>query len=145
MIDSEIKLLLEAAKAAHINPGKLATKNPWTCSGNVAIAIQSAVSMIDPAQAAKWQREAGRVDSLETAAVRAGITPPTYDSHAERLETDADYVTGQLEAKSAWEAKMLASFDEEADKLKNQRKRNFRPASQVGSPGLANGRTGRAY
>lgn len=144
MTEKEIKILLEAAKAAHINPGKLATKNPWTCSGNVAVAIQSAVSMIDPAQAAQWQREAGRVDSLEAAAVRAGITPPTLDSHHEMLENDPDYVTGQMEAKSAWEAKMLSDMDKAAEEMKHQRQRKFSPHQEVGTK-TGMGRTGMGY
>jgi hypothetical protein len=39
---------------------------------------------------------------------------------------------------------MLKSFDEEADKLKANRERKFRPHSHVGNAGSVNGRTGLA-
>jgi hypothetical protein len=143
MDDAGVKLLLEAAKAARINPGKLSVRNPWTCEGNVAMAMQSAVSMINPSMAAKWKSEAGHSDSLETAAVKAGLTAPTHQSNAERYETDPDFVVGMEEAQASFEARMLKKFDSEADKLKASRERQFKNYQNVGQgnnprTGLAN-------
>ena len=142
MNDAEVKLLLEAAKMARIDPSKLSVRNPFELKGDTAVAIQSAVSLINPAQAARWNSEAGFKESLQTVAVKAGLAQPTPHSHEEQLISDPDYVTGQEEAKSAWEAKMLKSFDEDADKLKASRERQFKGYQNVGR--THNPRTGMA-
>ena len=127
---------------ARIDPSKLSVRNPFELKGDTAVAIQSAVSLINPAQAARWNSEAGFKESLQTVAVKAGLAQPTPHSHEEQLISDPDYVTGQEEAKSAWEAKMLKSFDEDADKLKASRERQFKGYQNVGR--THNPRTGMA-
>ena len=144
MTDKEIKLLLDAAKMARIDPGKLSVRNPFELSGNTAIAIQSAVSLLDPAQAAQWNKDAGFKESLETVAVKAGLSQPTATSHDEQMAADRDYVVGAQDAQAAFEAKMLASFDEEAGKMRSRRQRSERSYREVGSRNGVN-RTGLAH
>lgn len=123
MTDNELKVLLAAAQKAKLDPANLKPQNPFRMEGPTAKTMQIAVADIDPVQAARWRNEAGQTYSLAAAAARSGITEHTAVTKQELLETDPDFVTGQMEAKAAWEAKMLGQMDDAAAALSTQREK----------------------
>ena len=48
MTEKEIKVLLDAAKKAGLNPSKLQPRNPWTLQGPVAESLQLSLTSVDP-------------------------------------------------------------------------------------------------
>ena len=123
MTENELKVLLAAAQTAKLDPANLKPQNPFRMEGKIAQSMQIAVEQVDPAQAARWRTEAGATHSLAAAAARIGMIEHTPATKQELRETDPDFITGELEAKAAWEAKMLDRMTEEAAALANQREK----------------------
>ncbi len=121
MTDAELKVLLEAASMLKISASDLKPVNPFTQQGGRAELIQTAVASINPSQAARWRQEAGESASLEAAAVRAGLKEMSQAVHQELMQIDPDFITGQEEAKAAWEAKMLHDLEKGAERLAENR------------------------
>lgn len=123
MTEQELRVLLAAAQKANLDPTRLKPQNPYRMEGAVAKSMQIAVESVDPIQAARWKSDAGHTHSLAAAAARIGMLEHTPQTKQELRETDPDFVAGELEAKAAWEAKMLANFDEARDHLATHREK----------------------
>lgn len=121
MSEEEIKLLLQAAQICKLNPADLKPVNPWTMSGNTAMALQLAVSEISPAQAARWRVKSGETASLQAAAAKAGLVEMNQSIHNELSALDPDFATGVAEAAARREADLLDRMGKEADALRDIR------------------------
>lgn len=69
----DLALVVRAAQAAGLDAGKLEARNPWTFEGSVALALQAAVSDLDPAAAERLSEAAGVRLSLGAQAALAGL------------------------------------------------------------------------
>ena len=139
MTESELKVLLDAASLAKIDPSRLKPVNPWSQQGPTAQSLQVAVQEISATQAARWRNEAGESVSLAAAAAQAGLSPITPAVHNELNELSADYISGQLEAKARLEAetldRMAAAANELAEKREKQQQAFSRSAGNNNSGG----------
>lgn len=141
MSEKELQLLVNAAQLARLNPSELKPINPFSQQGGKATSMQVAVAELDPAQAARWRVEAGESISLESAAAKAGLTPMSRAAHNELSAIDADYITGQEEAKGRREADLLASLEKGADQLREAREKQ----QQTFSRSAGNNTSGGAF
>ena len=141
MSEKELQLLVNAAQLARLNPSDLKPINPFSQQGGKATSMQVAVAELDPAQAARWRVEAGESISLESAAAKAGLTPMSRAAHNELSAIDADYITGQEEAKARREADLLASLEKGADQLREAREKQ----QQTFSRSAGNNTSGGAF
>ena len=116
-------MLLDAASLARIPADTLKPVNPFSQTGPRAEAMQMAVADVNPAQAARWRMEAGETISLASAAAKAGLAELSPGAQKELAELDPDFITGQAEAKAAWEAKMLDQMSEQAEQLGEAREK----------------------
>ena len=117
MDESQLKVLLDAAKLARIPASELKPINPFSQQGERAKAMQIAVQEINACQAARWRVEAGDSVSLAAAAAKAGLTEMNRTVHEELNQLDADYITGQQESAARREADLLASLEQGASEL----------------------------
>ena len=130
MDEHQLKILLAAAEQLQLNPDTLQVKNPFLMDGKTAQSIQTAVSAIDPAQAARWRVEAGQSMSLGAAAAKAGLAQMTNRTHEELIQLDPDYLAGAQEAAAVREQKILADMEAEVVKLRERREKLSRAAEQ---------------
>lgn len=146
MNEAELKCLLDAASLAQIDPTGLKPINPYTQTGERAQAMQMAVVEVNPAQAARWRLEAGESVSLASAAAKAGLSPMTADAEKELSELDADFITGQQEAKARREAELLDQMEKRAEELAATReKQQASFARSAGQGGSASGQHNRDF
>jgi len=111
MTEKEIKVLLNAAKKAGLNPSKLQPRNPWTLQGPVAESLQLSLTSVDPELSQQWQKEAGVGLSLAAIAVQKGLEPLSAETLAEFQEkAPADLI----EAQKAREADIQRGYEEAA-------------------------------
>ena len=128
-----------------LNTSELKPVNPFTQQGSRAELIQTAVASINPAQAARWRQEAGESASLEAAAVRAGLKEMSQSVHQELMQIDPDFITGQEEAKAAWEAKMLHDLEKGAERLAENRDKQQAAFQRQAGTNTAGGQYNREF
>ena len=141
MDDKQLQLLLTAAQQLKIDPNTLQVKNPFLLQGDTAVSMQTAISEIDPAQAARWRIEAGQSLSLGAAAAKAGLTPMTKETFDNLSQMDPDFLVGVEESRARREAEMLKSLEEGASQMAAKREAQqdaFRRQSGSASTGQHN-------
>jgi len=143
--EQELKVLLQAAQVARMDPSTLKPKNPWTLQGQTAKTLQLAVSEIDPAQAARWRVEAGETISLASAAAKAGLSPMTQGAHDELSNLDADYIAGQEEAAARRHSQLLDSLEQGANKLAEAREKQQAAFARSAGKNTAGGQFNREF
>lgn len=131
MTNEELTALIECARAAGYSPHEVEPINPYKIKGQQGSALRIAAESLQPAFAAQWKREATKVvETLETAAVRAGIGEMTQTAHNHMMETDRDYRVSYEETIARREAGWLSKMDEEAKNLADLRERQQRGFSR---------------
>lgn len=80
---ADLALILRAAQRAGIDPGRLRDENPWLCNGPTALALQAAITALDPLAAERLQSAAGVRMSVGCKAAIEGLTPWTPELEAE--------------------------------------------------------------
>ena len=126
MKNDQLQLLLEAAQKLQLDPSQIKVQNPWTMNGSVAESIQTAISELDPKQAAAWRIEAGETLSLAGAAAQAGLAPLTKESHEELMELSADYQADYKQRRRAEEEQMMRNMHHGIEELREARARHMR-------------------
>ena len=121
MDDKQLQLLLTAAQQLKIDPNTLQVKNPFLLQGDTAVSMQTAISEIDPAQAARWRIEAGQSLSLGAAAAKAGLTPMTKETFDNLSQMDPDFLVGVEESRARKEAELLKGMEEASAQMAAKR------------------------
>lgn len=121
MTNDEIKILLDAASAARLDPASLKPVNPWTQKGATAETLQMAVQQNFPHMAAQWRIQAGESLSLAATAAKQGLTQMSPNAAKELAELDHDTIVGQQEAAARREADALADMEQKAAELAQKR------------------------
>ena len=121
----DLALVFRAATAAKVNPSKLRPDNPWSYQSPSAVALQAAVSELDPAAAERLQADAGVSLSLGAEAALAGLTswspeleqelatkrPETYKRlQSEALEAAAEQAFGAWNQREAEALEIAGQF-----------------------------------
>lgn len=113
MNNTELKVLLEACKAAGIPAHEVRPDNPFKHGGTPrAQMLQAAVESINPAQAAAWRVEAGGSISLATAAAEAQLMPHTKETREDLYRHNPTYVTQQQQDAADRDAALLKDMDD---------------------------------
>lgn len=132
MTNEELTALIQCAKAAGYSPHEIEPLNPYKMKGDTGSAIRIAAESLIPQMAAQWKRESSKsVETLETAAIRAGVGEMTQTAHNHMMETDRDYRASYEETMARREAGWLSKMDEEAKKLADLRERQQRGFSRA--------------
>ena len=121
MNETQLQLLLDAAKKIGVSPTSLKPINPYKMKGSMAESMRVAVAEIDPVQSATWAEEAGVGESLAAAAYKAGITGKSLAVHEELLSKDPAYIEQQTKAESAEEQRLLDEMEKGRAALARQR------------------------
>ena len=145
MSEKEIKVLLEAAQVARMDPSNLKPLNPFSQNGTTAQTLQMAVQQVDPILAARWRNEAGESISLASAAAKAGLRPMTQSTHNELSSLDADYLAGQQEAAARREAQLLAGMEEATAELAAKREKQTQEFARQAGKNTAGGQFNREF
>lgn len=145
MTENELKVLLDAASLAKIDPAGLKPLNPFTQQGPTAQSLQVAVQEINATQAARWRNEAGESVSLAAAAAKAGLVEMSRTVHEELSQLDADYITGQEESAARREADLLASLEKGAADLAAAREKQQQHFSQQAGRNTSGGQFNKEF
>ena len=128
---ADLALLIRAAKAAGLNPAKLRTGNPWSFQSTTALALQAAVSELDPAAAERLQADAGVSLSLGAAAALEGLSEWTPELEQEvQIKRPDTYRRLEAEALEAAAEQAFSAWNQrEAEALELARQHGFNVAA----------------
>jgi len=126
MNTEQLQLLLDAAQKLELDPSQLKVANPWTLSGPTAQSVQTAISELNPKQAAEWRQEAGETLSLAGAAAEAGLTPMSEATHNELMELSTEYQADWKQRRRLEEETIMRNMHHGMEEMRKHRERRLR-------------------
>ena len=121
MTDDELRVLHQAAIKLGLPTTEVSVRNPFEMKGKRAEMLQAAISELDPAQAAAWNRDAGGELSLACQMAERGLIEHNSSTKKELWEKSPAYVLQRQAAQKKAEEELLAKWEKEAGDARERR------------------------